>query len=214
MEKAKQVLLELDPDVICLQEVRDWKAVEELLSVVPEIRIAIVSSFSGGQQQAIASKFVADSAWSSSWKISSGTDPTRGYAFAALDSGEHGVLLVYSLHLKANGTGTYASDMAKREEASRQLLQHVSQMEELYRSRGRKPVVLAGDFNTTLEPDLRFRDETTLRRLLQNGFWWTGTVVPFSQRITNQGSGKFAPADFDHIFTNGLGSPTCWVPQQ
>ena len=211
MEKAQDVLLRLDPDVICLQEVRDWEAVEEVLSVIPGMRVAIVSSFPGGQQQAIASKLAPDSAWSSLWNVSSGTDPTRGYAFAALKSAERCVLLVYSLHLKANGTGTYASDIAKREEASRQLLRHVAEAEKLYRLHGNTPVVLAGDFNTTLEPDLRFRNETTLRELLGNGFWWTGSMVPFSQRITSQGSGKFAPADFDHIFTKGLGSPSCWV---
>ena len=51
MEKAQKALLELDPDVICLQEIRDWQVAEELFSVMPEIRIAVVSAFSGGHNR-------------------------------------------------------------------------------------------------------------------------------------------------------------------
>ena len=212
MENAQKALLELDPDVICLQEIRDWQVAEELFSVMPEIRIAVVSAFSGGQQQVIASKLASDSAWSAMWKAPGKGELMRGYAFACLEYRDGIFLLVYSLHLKANGVGTHASDIAKREEASSQLLRHVADMEKLYGSRGKAAVIVAGDFNTTLEPDLRFRNETTLRRLLESGFWWTGTNVPFSQRVTNEGSGRFAPADFDHILTKALGSPFCWVP--
>jgi hypothetical protein len=52
-----------------------------------------------------------------------------------------------SVHLKSN-RGDLKNDIAKREEASRQLLAHSSEMERLYSNASKVITVIAGDFNT------------------------------------------------------------------
>lgn len=207
MAKAQAALLALDPDVLCLQEVRDWQSVAELVSVLPGCRVNVVSRFDGDQQQAIASKLPADSSWAEAWKSGEASNPPRGYSFAALRLPDHSFLLVYSVHLKANSGGTDAGNIAKREESSRQLLAHVADMQKLYGLRGRTAVVLAGDWNTTLDDSERFVNETTLRSLLAAGFHTTWDGVPFERRITHPGSSRYPSITFDHILTRGLGKP-------
>lgn len=211
MKAAQEALKLLNPDVLCLQEVRDWKAVEELVSVVPGLRIDVVSRFRGDQQQAIVSKLVPDSAWSDNWNSDAVSDLPRGYSFAALKMPEGGFLLVYSLHMKANGGGDDTSNIAKREESSRQLLEHAVAMQKLYGARGPVGILFAGDFNTTLDADPRFDPEMTIRNLLANGFktGWEG--VPFEQRVTHPGSGNWPSITFDHVLTHGLKTPPAIV---
>jgi endonuclease/exonuclease/phosphatase family metal-dependent hydrolase len=123
MSAVKDALLNLDVDILCLQEVRDWDSVAELVSVLPNFRPNIVSRFrefgSSGpitiQQTAIASRWHADSAWSESFKPAAATPP-RGFSFAAIRCGNT-VLLVYSVHLKSN-RGVLEENIAKREEAA------------------------------------------------------------------------------------------------
>ena len=70
MSAAKDALLELKPDILCLQEVRDWDCVNELVTVLPKFQPLVVSRFremgtSGAltiQQTAIAANKHADSA--------------------------------------------------------------------------------------------------------------------------------------------------------
>jgi hypothetical protein len=72
MSAAKEALLDIRPDILCLQEVRDWESVAELISILPNFQTLIVSRFremgSSGplsiQQLAIASNRPAESAWS------------------------------------------------------------------------------------------------------------------------------------------------------
>ena len=111
-------------DILCLQEVRDWDSVAELVSVLPSLQPLVVSRFrefgsSGSitiQLIAIASRWPAEVAWSESFKPSPATPP-RGFSFAAIRQGEI-VLLVYSVHFKSN-RGELQIDIAKREEAAR-----------------------------------------------------------------------------------------------
>jgi hypothetical protein len=92
-------------DILCLQEVRDWDSVAELVSILPGFQMVVVSRFremgSSGplsiQQTAIASNRPAESAWSESFKPSSATPP-RGFSFAAIRYGKT-LLLIYSVHL-------------------------------------------------------------------------------------------------------------------
>ena len=63
-------------------------------------------------------------------------------------------------------------------------------MEKVYRD---APVVLAGDFNTTLDA------ERTLREILSGGFRSTAEGIPFSAGITHPGSGHYPSISFDHI---------------
>ena len=91
MSGAKDALLDIRADILCLQEVRDWDSVAELVSILPCFQTMVVSRFremgSSGplsiQQIAIASKWQADSAWSESFKRSPVTPP-RGFSFVAI----------------------------------------------------------------------------------------------------------------------------------
>lgn len=173
-----------------------------------------MSQFEGQQQQAIASRFPVDSAWYEEWKAGEAADPPRGYAFAAFKLPDGSFLLVYSLHMKANRGGDNADNIAKREEASKQLLAHVIEMQKLYSQRGKVGILLAGDWNTTLDDDQRFRSETTIRSLLAAGFHSTWEGVPFEQRITHPAAEGYPAITFDHILTCGLGNPLAKVVPQ
>ena len=67
------------------------------------------------------------------------------------------MLLVYTVHLMSNRSELQA-DIAKREEAARQLLVHAAEMERLYSKVKKVVTILAGDFN--IDPtDPRFASE-------------------------------------------------------
>ena len=84
MKAAQTALLHLKPDILIVEEVRDWAAVEELVSVVPDLQVNVVSHFNLPQNQAIASRFVADSAWSEDWRRNGPDGPPRGHVFAGI----------------------------------------------------------------------------------------------------------------------------------
>lgn len=211
MYQAQQAIRLLNPDILCLQEIRDWTAAAELVSTLPGYSVLVTSNFKGKQQQVIASRFPADSAWFAEWKSTSRLEVPRGYAFAAVRLPGNRILLVYSLHMKANSGGSDSSNIAKREEAAKQLAAHEKAMEAIYSRYASVAVVLAGDWNTTLDSDLRFRRETTIRSLLGVGFRSTWTGIPFEQRITHPGAGGYPPITFDHILTKNLGNVTATV---
>jgi hypothetical protein len=68
MSAAKDALIDIRADILCLQEVRDWDSVAELVSMLPNFQTLIVSRFremgSSGplsiQQTAIASNRPAE----------------------------------------------------------------------------------------------------------------------------------------------------------
>jgi endonuclease/exonuclease/phosphatase family metal-dependent hydrolase len=212
MSAAKDALLDIRPEIICLQEVRDWDSVEELASILPGFQTLVVSRFremgSSGpfsiQQTAIASKWQAESAWSESFK-SSPVAPPRGFSFAAIRRGKT-VLLVYSVHFKSN-RGEATSDIAKREEAARQLLAHAAEMEMAYSGSAKLIAVIAGDFNTD-PTDARFTSEGTFA-LLREKFAWSWENVPLSERVTNPAKGRYPDACFDGFLVRGARNFSC-----
>jgi endonuclease/exonuclease/phosphatase family metal-dependent hydrolase len=165
MSAAKDALIDIRPDILCLQEVRDWDSVAELVSILPDFQTLVVSRFremgSSGPlsilQIAIASNRPAEAAWSESFKPSFATPP-RGFSFAAIRQGKT-VLLVYSVHLKSN-RGEAPTNTAKREEAARQLLAHLAEMERAYSSSAKVITIITGDFNTD-PTNARFASEGT-----------------------------------------------------
>ncbi|HWL52202.1 MAG TPA: endonuclease/exonuclease/phosphatase family protein [Chthoniobacteraceae bacterium] len=214
MERAKNALAALQPDILCLQEVRDWRSAAELVSVVPGMKVQVISNFDGAQQQVIASRFPIDSGWSQRWKWKGkrSDHPPRGYTFAALKLPGDRFLLTYSLHLKANGRNTLRTDIRKREEATRQLALHVSGMERLFGRRGQSAVLVAGDFNTTPDDDEpRFLHEKTLRSLFDSGYRWTFSGVPPRERETVRATRRYPAITFDHVLTRRLGQPKARV---
>jgi endonuclease/exonuclease/phosphatase family metal-dependent hydrolase len=206
MAAAQKAIAELQPDVLLLQEVRDWTAAAELTSVIPGLNVHVASEFDGRpQNQVIAAKVPADSAWSAQW-VPGPVDPPRGYAFAALQLPGDRFLLSYSLHLKSN-LGDLSQNIAMRRESARQLLAHVKEMLALYRQRGPCAVLVGGDMNTSLD-DPKFAAEPTLRAFRFAGFHWTHESIPFAKRTTIPGNDRFPDNCFDHIFTLGLGRQT------
>lgn len=211
MAIAKGVVVAISPDVLIVQEVRDWKAMTELVADVEDLKVDMVSSFPlespyqvAAIELGIASTFVCDSAWFARWtRDAENHGPPRGYAFAALEMSEGQFLLVYSLHLKANGRGSLERSIEQREESAAQLIKHVEQMCQIYGKRGQVAVIVGGDMNTNPD-DPTFKDERTFKALKDAGFSWCWEGVPSEKRITIPGSEGFPDNCFDHIFYRGL----------
>jgi endonuclease/exonuclease/phosphatase family metal-dependent hydrolase len=206
MSAAHDALLDLQPEILCLQEVRDLPAVEKLCEVLPNFQVHIVSRFKepvgnilGIQQTAICGSVAAEAAWSESWHAGK-TEPPRGFSFSAIPTSNRNYLLVYSVHFKSN-LGSLTDDIAKREEAARQLLAHETQMEEIYSKNGHVAVVIGGDFNTSPD-DPKFSMEQTFSLLL-NKFSWCWNGVPAANRVTVPGHGLYRDATFDGFFVKG-----------
>jgi endonuclease/exonuclease/phosphatase family metal-dependent hydrolase len=213
---AADVLRPIDPDIILLQEVRDYEACVRLGEAIAPGRyhVAICSAFKepfqsglGKQQVAILSKYQAQAAWAERWKSMSGVDPPRGFAFAWFKIGND-ELGVYSVHLKSNlithgdkETET-AKNIRKREVAIAQLLAHVhdvigSTMPSI------KSIVIGGDFNTNHDQEM-FAAERTLDSLADAGYQNGFEGMPLPERVTHPGNHGFPDATFDFIFAKGL----------
>jgi endonuclease/exonuclease/phosphatase family metal-dependent hydrolase len=180
---AADVLRPINPDIILLQEARDYDACARLgEAIAPGIyHVAICSAFKepfqsglGKQQVAILSKYQAQAAWAEPWKSMNGVDPPRGFAFAWFKIGNEDIG-VYSVHLKSNlithgdrETET-AKNIQKREVAIAQFLTHVHDVIGSNRKyNGTMPsikgIVIGGDFNTNHDQEM-FAAERTLDSL-------------------------------------------------
>jgi hypothetical protein len=131
MIAAQNALRVINPDILCLQEIRDWSVANELVSVLPGYYLAVVSAFGGKQQQVIATRLPVDSAWADVWKSSRHLDLPRGYSFAAIRLPNNVMLLTYSVHMKANGRDSLMEDISKREASAAQLIAHEQAMEKI-----------------------------------------------------------------------------------
>ncbi len=108
---------------------------------------------------------------------------------------------VYCVHLKSNRSDNReraSQNMIKRENATRQLLDHIStvlpqKMPEV------KTIIIGGDFNTNADQTM-FAQESTLMLLARAGFDSLFKNVPLNQRITHQASGPYPAATFDYVF--------------
>jgi endonuclease/exonuclease/phosphatase family metal-dependent hydrolase len=216
IKEAADVLRPINPDIVLLQEVRDYDVCARLgEAIAPGIyHVAICSAFKepfqsglGKQQVAILSKYQAQAAWSEPWKSMNGIDPPRGFAFAWFKIGNEDIG-VYSLHLKSNlitrgdREAETAKNIRKREVAIAQLLTHVhdvigTTMPTI------KSVVIGGDFNTNHDQAM-FSAERTLDSLLNAGYHSGVEELSLSQRVTHPGSHGFPDATFDFIFAKNL----------
>src|SRR6266480_4580084 len=133
IQAAADVLKKLNPDILLLQEVRDYDACNRLAEAIQPgaYTVSICSAFKGGkQEEAILAKLPAQAAWSESWKSMEGIDPPRGFAFAWFKIRDADIG-VYSLHLKSNlitrgnKEAEAAKNIRKREVAIDQLMAHV-----------------------------------------------------------------------------------------
>src|SRR6476659_3877753 len=176
VKAAADVLKDLNPDILLLQEVRDYDACNRLAAAIQPgaYTVAICSAFKGGkQEEAILAKIPAQAAWSESWKSMEGIDPPRGFAFAWFKIGNANIG-VYSVHLKSNlvthgdPVAETAKNIRKREIAIDQLLTHVrdfipAKIPAINR------FIIGGDFNTNQDQPM-FASEKTQRFLGTGGF--------------------------------------------
>jgi endonuclease/exonuclease/phosphatase family metal-dependent hydrolase len=209
---AASLLKPLHPDILLLQEVRDYDACSRLGNAIePGVyHVEICSAFKepfqsglGRQQVAILSRFQAQAAWSEQWKSVEGIDPPRGFAFAwfKIQDADIGV---YSLHLKSNlitrrnKEAEAAKNIRKREVAIDQLMAHVrdtigAKIPTINR------LIVGGDFNTNQDQPM-FAYEKTLTFLKNEGFQDSFAALPLSQRVTHPANHGYPDATFDYLF--------------
>jgi endonuclease/exonuclease/phosphatase family metal-dependent hydrolase len=191
-------------DVFGMEEVRDYSKAALAIAPLPGMKVDVVSNFPPregqdvGQQVAIASRFTPLSAWMEMWKPAGPLTPPRGFAFAAYEVAPRHLLLVYAVHLKSN-RGELVEDIAIREEAMRQLTNHMAAMNDAYGKLGSLTWIVGGDFNTAPD-DPRFAKEKTTRALTENDFSWCWQNIPFANRISLPADKFYPAACFDHIF--------------
>jgi endonuclease/exonuclease/phosphatase family metal-dependent hydrolase len=216
IKEAADVLRPIDPDIILLQEVRDYDVCARLgEAIAPGVyHVAICSAFKepfqrglGKQQVAILSKYQAQAAWAEPWKSMNGVDPPRGFAFAWFKIGNENIG-VYSVHLKSNlithgdTEAETAKNIQKREVAVTQLVAHVHDVIETTKL-AIKGIVIGGDFNTNHDQEM-FAAEKTLDSLIGAGYQNGFEELPLSQRITHPSTHGFPDATFDYVFTRDL----------
>jgi endonuclease/exonuclease/phosphatase family metal-dependent hydrolase len=216
IKEAADVLRPINPDIVLLQEVRDYDACARLgEAIAPGIyHVAICSAFKepfqrglGKQQVAILSKYQAQAAWAEPWKSMNGVDPPRGFAFAWFKIGNEDIG-VYSVHLKSNlithddREAETAKNIRKREVAIAQLLTHIHEVigKTMPTIKG---VVIGGDFNTNHDQAM-FSAQTTLDSLADAGYQNGFEGLSLAQRVTHPGSHGFPDATFDFIFAKNL----------
>lgn len=215
MELVQGEIKRLNPDILLAQEIGNWQAFSDLVSVAPGLQPAVVSAFTSeetgaywSQQLAIASRLPVFAAWSEPWKAGEKITPRRGFSAIAVtlpDSDK--ILLFYSVHLKSNRSSSDADtqlNYATRNESAQQLLQHVNHMETVVFKDRVAGVVIGGDFNTN--HDGQFGDKV-IEIMEKGGFTSSWGDTPSQARATWRGNDRFAAATLDYIFTKGLGNP-------
>ena len=208
-------IAQLTPDVIGLEEVRDFEHAVLAIQPLRDFKVDVCSNFppregqNEAQQIAIASRLPAMSAWAELWKPGEAITPPRGFAFAAYQLSPKQVLLVYALHLKSN-RGEIHEDIRIREESMQQLRAHMKAMNGAYGKIGALTWIVGGDFNTAPD-EPRFAGEKTVPGLLADGFSWVWQGIPLSARITMPADARYPAAAFDQIFYRGASLGKAWV---
>jgi endonuclease/exonuclease/phosphatase family metal-dependent hydrolase len=223
IREAAHAIAIINPDVLLLQEIRDWDSCQKLADAIKavsapssgssagplEYHVAICSAFKeantvGWQQVAILSKTPAQAAWASEWTTSGVVDPPRGYAFAVLRFGGRDFGF-YSVHLKSNlvrgdDEKQRQLNILKRELSAEQLIEHSKAVGRPF-PQGIKGFVIGGDLNTNRD---EFVSERTLGVFEQAGFVDPFATLPLSSRVTHPARGRYPDTTFDYILAKGL----------
>jgi len=214
---VSEQLVKMNPDIFLAQELTDAKAFEKLASSIPGMKVDVFSNFlesygktPGPQQCAIASKLKAHSAWYESFKPTENLpNLRRGFAFAALEHPDGGLIMLYSVHLKSNrgsDTPEGEKDVANtRAESAKQLIAHKAEMEKKFAGEKIMGWMIAGDFNTN--HDGQFPMCTAVADLVKAGFHNSWDSTPKEERLTWRNSPndtRFKPTTFDYMMTAGF----------
>ena len=213
--EAARVLKDLNPDVIVLEQVPDLLSCEDILEALKpaNYQVAVFSSFRdpqtgdlSGRQVAILSRNKASNPSWDTWQTDGPAAAPGGYAAAVIhldirNVGVFGVQLSDALapDERARESG---AQQAARESATRQLVQQLDAMRDP--SNGVQAVVVAGDFNTTID-DPKLSREMTLARLEHAGLSSAFSGLAQGKRITLPGSGGHADATVDYLFAGDSG---------
>lgn len=152
MRQVQQLLIEVNPDVLLLQEIRDLASTESLLTVVPDLELHAITAFNQSQELVVASRFPAVAVWAERWMEQPTNTPPRGFAAAVLHLPGDAALAMYTVHFKSNFQAEDSDDRtnaALREEAARQLVDHVSWLRDTWWGHPLIGVIVGGDLNTS-----------------------------------------------------------------
>lgn len=216
IKSAADVIALANPDVVLLQEVRDWEACSRLAAAMSPAQYQVVicsafrDAFGGGigrQQVAILAKQQAEAAWAERWKNKGVVDPPRGFAFAVIKCGKTQIGF-YSVHLKSNlvmsgGDKAVQLNILKRELSAEQLVSHLQTVSKGFPTLAKW--LVGGDLNTNRDQDL-FLSERTLAIFEEAGFLDSLAAVPLAQRVTHPKKGRYPDATFDYVLAKGFSS--------
>ena len=201
LNAVKAELEKIDPDILLLQEIRDPSFVAQILEVLPDHSLHVMSDFSGNLEVGISARFPATEGYMEEFIAGATDDPPRGFAYAAFAIGNN-VLGVYSVHLKSN-SGGISETAGKREESARQLVLHAKKMEERFSKEGISfTALIGGDYN--MDPtSSKWDSDNTFGVLEEGGFEWTGNGLAKEEIISWLSNGQYPDAVFDHFFIRG-----------
>jgi endonuclease/exonuclease/phosphatase family metal-dependent hydrolase len=215
--EATRVFKQLNPDVIVLQDVPDSAACDALIqSLRPEeYQLAVLSAFRDGQtgavtrqQTAILSRTPVSRPRWDDWRSRNSSAAAPGGFASAIVRLENRDVAVFAVQL-SDGSNNAAwespAQQAAREDAARQLVEQIDALGDA--ANGGPAVVVAGDFNTTVE-DAKLSRELTLTRLERAGLSNAFGDLPAERRITFPGNGQRPDATVDYIFTRDAGRTT------
>ena len=206
--QSAKVIKELDPDVLLIQEIRDYETCEKLAEALqPDIyHVIVCSAFKNkmgavtSQQLAILSKKKANTAFAEEWKTVGLVDPPRGFAFASFVY-EANKVGIYSVHLKSNyirGNQERGKKLnrLKRDLSAKQLIDH---SDNVMNTLSLDSIIIGGDFNTTRD-DVAFKAENTLNIIMSDRFRSSFHGTEQANRVTWPSNGRYPDATFDYIF--------------
>ena len=191
---AAAVLRKLNPDVILLQQVRDWRMCEQLAQALKpaDYSVCVCSSFReartgslSNQQVAILSRARAYFSWSEAWRSQGETALPGGLAFAAFQLGKQRVGF-YSVRAGTASIG--------------QLLEQVGSVRGWVTNQVQVSVI-AGTFEAGAQG-------ASVRLLEQAGFGDAFLETPVAERVTAAGKGGQPGVMANYIFTQPAGCAT------
>ena len=206
----------LDPDVILLQQVRDWKTCDQLVQALKpaEYKILVCSSFNDPRtgtlrkrQVAILSKTKAYFAWSEPWRNKGKTVLPGGLAFAALQVGKQrvGFFSVQAAGAPAKNADPGQSPARLKAQAASvsQLLEQVSAITKWVTNRV-QVFVVGGTFDPGTPNGFAAQD-LPLRLLESAGFDDAFPRPPAAETVPPPGIAGQPGGTVDYIFTRPAG---------